>query len=275
MALSAIPGGGTPYIELQWQLNDVPLETIVLSNFIEFRGLKMIRLSIRNLDDDDCKLSVFAHELHQVGIHVNSVICKVDNFAWIGTTQHGCQPTVIFTGLHKGSLRGNHTIKYRVLVGHTIENYEFLLRDRLLNQQLWMSACNGGCNTDMNVRVQDNNFAVHKSLISTRSPALFAELKRIGEKQIDNSTGRARITLTDYDVESFTELITYLYTGECRVPKKDSKSYKKMITSFELHMLEELYTNIHSRKELLKPADLIELLTSLEVTPRHQPLPLR
>ncbi|XP_046631338.1 uncharacterized protein LOC124311089 [Daphnia pulicaria] len=268
-----------PFLELQWKLNNVPMEAVVLSNFVQIRGHKSIRLGIQNLADQQrCTINLFAHRIRETGIELKSAVCRIDGFEWIEMTQHGCQSTVLFTAIHTKNLISDSPttlIIFRVLVNPSVSNYRFILRDSTLKNHLWSAATKDGGNTDMDFRVQNSIFPAHKSLITARNAVLAAELQRAGDFTAIESytTRRTRINITDLNPETFQALLKYMYTGEFEFPLMNVEDFWRGVATYELTTLTSL--SELSFQESLKPTDLIELLGSLEMTWREKPLPVR
>ena len=275
MALSGVPEDNQPFLELQWKLNNVQTEAVFLSNFIEFRGLKTIRLGIQNLADQRCTMNLFAHRICETGIELKSVVCRIDGFEWIEMIQHGCQSTVLFAATHTKALSsGPQTLTFRASVTSSVPNYKFLLRDSTLKNHLWSAVAKDGGNTDMDFRVQNSIFPAHRSLITTRNAVLAAELQRAGDLAVESyTTRRTRINVTDLNPETFEALLKYMYTGEFEFPLTNGEDFWRGVDIYELTSLTKLREL--SFQESLKPTDLIELLGSLEVTRRDKPLPVR
>lgn len=271
MALSVIPDDGLSYVELQWQLKDLEVEFVVLSNFISIGGFKTVRLGIQNLEGERCTLSLFAHQLHQTGLEFKSVICRIDGHEWIKMTRHGCQSTILFTAIHSATFCGSQILTFRALITNLVVNYRPILRDSTLRAQLWSATGNEGANTDLDIRVETKSFSVHKSLVAARSSVLANEIERHNKFPINN--GKNRIIVPDMDPQTFEEILKYMYTGELELPVTSSEEFRKAAAAFRLPTLSELCKL--SLQESLKPVDLIELLSSLEVTPRKQPLLVR
>lgn len=265
---------GLPYIELRWQLNDLEVESIVLSNFISIEGTKTVRLGIQNLEGQRCTLSLFSHQLHQTGIEFKSVICRIDGLDWMNMSRHGCQSTVLFTAVHKATLRGPQILTFRAQLVNLIGSYRAVLRDSTLKAQLWSATGKEGANTDLDIRVESKSFSAHKSLVAVRSSVLATEIERHNNSTIDCPiSGKTRITVTDVDPRTFEELLEYMYTGKLELPVTNPEEFRKTASTYGLLTLSELCKL--SLQESLKPINLIELLGSLEVTPRKQPLPVR
>ncbi|EFX71272.1 hypothetical protein DAPPUDRAFT_255880 [Daphnia pulex] len=268
-----------PFWELQWKLNNVPMEAVVLSNFVQIRGHKSIRLGIQNVADQQrCTINLFAHRIRETGIELKSAVCRIDGFEWIEMIQHGCQSTVLFTAIHTKNLISDSPqtlLIFRVLVTPSVRNYRFLLRDSTLKNHLWSAATKDGGNTDMDFRVQNSIFPAHKSLITARNAVLAAELQRAGDLAAIESytTRRTRINVTDLNPETFQALLKYMYTGEFEFPLMNEEDFWRGVATYELTTLTSL--SELSFQESLKPTDLIELLGSLEMMWREKPLPVR
>ncbi len=282
MALSVVLEDNQPFLELQWKLNNVQTEAVVLSNFVQIRGLKTIRLGIQNLADQQrCTINLFAHRIRETGIELKSAVCRIDGFEWIEMNQHGFQSTVLFTAIHTKDLisdlisdSSQATLIFRVLVTPSVSNYRFILRDSTLKKHLWSAATKDGGNTDMDFRVQNSVFPAHKSLITARNAVLAAELQRAGDLAIQSyTTHRTRINVTDLKPETFQALLKYMYTGEFEFPLINAEDFWRGVATYELTTLTSL--SELSFQESLKPTDLIELLGSLEMTWRDKPLPVR
>ncbi|XP_057378743.1 uncharacterized protein LOC130700769 [Daphnia carinata] len=272
MVMSVIPDDGHPYLEIQWKLSDMEVEAVLLSNLIEFRGLKAIRLGIQNLKDQRCTLNLFAHHIQHTGIVMKAVICHIDGLEWIDMIQHGCQSTALFTAILAKTLHGPQTLTFRVFIANTICNYRFLLRDGKLKNQFWSAASKNSGTTDMDFKVQNRIFPAHKSLVIARSKAFAAELERL-EKRIDEdcTNRRPRIAL-DLNPDTFEALLKYMYTGEFQLPTANTEEFWKSVAKYELATLSQLGEVLLQGS--LKPTDWIELLGSLEVTRREQQLPM-
>lgn len=265
---------GLPYVELRWQLSDLQVESIVLSNFITLEGIKTVRLGIQNLEGQRCTLSLFAHQLHQTGIEFENVTCRIDGLEWINMTRHGCQSTILFTAVHSTTLRGPHILTFRAPIITLIDNYCSLLRDCTLRTQLWSATGKEGANTDLDIRVETKSFSAHKSLVAVRSSILATEIEQHNNSTIDCPiNGKTRIIVPDMDSHTFKELLKYMYTGKIEFPVTNPDEFRKAASTYGLLTLSELCKM--SLQESLKPVDLIELLGSLEVTPSKQPLPVR
>lgn len=279
--LSVVPEDNQqPFLELQWKLNSVPMEAVVLSNFVQIRGHKSIRLGIQNLADQQrCTINLLAHRIRETGIELKSAVCRIDGFEWIEMIQHGCQSTVLFTAIHTKNLISDSPttlIIFRVLVTPSVSNYRFILRDSTLKNHLWSAATKDAGNTDMDFRVQNSIFPAHKSLITARNAVLAAELQRASDLAAIESytTRRTRINITDLNPEIFQALLKYMYTGEFEFPLMNvDEDFWRGVTTYELTTLTSL--SELSFQESLKPTDLIELLGSLEMTWREKPLPVR
>ncbi|KAI9552102.1 hypothetical protein GHT06_022439 [Daphnia sinensis] len=271
MVLSVIPEDGHPYLEIQWKVGDTEVEAVILSNLIEFRGHKAIRLGIQNLKDQRCTLNLFAHHIRHTGIEMKAVICRVDGFEWIDMIQHGCQSTALFTAILATTLHGPQTLTFRVFVANTVCNYRFLLRDCKLKHQLWSAASKNSGTTDMDFKIQNRIFPAHKSLVIARSKIFAAQLKKLEELMDEGSTyRRPRITL-DLNPDTFEALLKYMYTGEFQVPVENAEEFWKSVATYGLATLSQLGEVLLQGS--LKQTDWIELLGSLAVTQREQQLP--
>lgn len=273
MVLSMMPEDNQAYLELRWHLSDIEAETIILSNFVEFGGVKAIRMRIKNLEDQRCTLNLFAHQLRQTGIELESVVCRVDELEWIDMKKQGCQTIVFFTAVHSDTLRSCQTLTFRALITHPVPNYRFVLRDSMLKNQLWMAASKDAGNTDLDIRIQNRTFIVHKSLVAARSSVFSAELKQLTPPEADYSPRRTRITLPDLEPNTVEAMLKYMYTGEFEVPVTNPEEFRNAAATYNLSTLTELCEL--PLQESLKAIDLVELLGSLEVTPRKLPLPVR
>lgn len=273
MVLSVMPDDGQPYLEIQWKLSDTEVEAVFLSNLIEFRGLKAIRLGIQNLKDQHCTLNLFAHHIRHTGIEMKAVICRVDGTKWIDMVQHGCQSTALFTAILAKTLHGPQTLTFRVLIANTVCDYRFVLRDCTLKHHLWSAVSKDSGTTDMDFRIRNRIFPAHKSLVIARSKTFAAELQRL-EGHVDNGCvdRKPRIAL-DLNPDTFEALLKYMYTGEFQVPTESTEEFWKAVATYRLATLSQLGDVL--RKGSLKPNDLIELVGSLEVTRREQLLPVK
>lgn len=271
MVLSVIPDDGHPYLEIQWKLSDTEVEAVFLSNLVEFRGLRAIRLGIQNLKDQRCTLNLFAHHIRHTGVELKAVICRVDGLEWIDMIQHGCQSTALFTAILAKTLQGPQTLTFRVFIANTVCNYRFLLRDCTLKHHLWSAASKNSGTTDMDFKIQNRIFPAHKSLVIARSKTFSAELERLEELTDEGCTNsRPRIAL-DLNPDTFEALLKYMYTGEFQVPMKNMEEFWKSVATYGLATLSQLGEVVLQGS--LKPTDWIELLGSLEVTRREHQLP--
>ncbi|XP_032791461.2 uncharacterized protein LOC116928482 [Daphnia magna] len=271
MVLSVIPDDGHPYLEIQWKLSETEVEAVFLSNLVEFRGLRAIRLGIQNLKDQRCTLNLFAHHIRHTGVELKAVICRVDGLEWIDMIQHGCQSTALFTAILAKTLQGPQTLTFRVFIANTVCNYRFLLRDCTLKHHLWSAASKNSGTTDMDFKIQNRIFPAHKSLVIARSKTFSAELERLEELTDEGCTNsRPRIAL-DLNPDTFEALLKYMYTGEFQVPMKNMEEFWKSVATYGLATLSQLGEVVLQGS--LKPTDWIELLGSLEVTRREHQLP--
>ena len=84
----------------------------------------------------------------------------------------------------------------------TIDSFQFQFRDSLFPNQLWSSAVDKKL-TDLELKVGDRIFHVHRSLLAIRCPALLAD------------TPSGRVEKVD-DPAVFEEFLHFLYTGKLK-----------------------------------------------------------
>ena len=275
MAVSILLEDSQPYLELRWHLSDVKAETITLSNFIEFGGVKAIRLGIQNLNQR-CVLNLFTHQLQQTGIELESAVCRVDELEWMDMEKHGCKTLTLFRAVRHVNitLHGCQTlITFRALITHPVPNYRFVLRDSTLKNQLWSAASTDAGNTDLDFRVQNRTFLIHKSIVASCSSVFAADLKWLSNPTVEYTTRRTRLTVPDMDPNAVEAMLKYMYTAEFEAPITTSEEFRKVADTYKLSTLTELFEV--QPQESLRPIDLIELLGSLDVTPKKHPLPVR
>jgi len=102
---------------------------------------------------------------------------------------------------------GPFTIKFRVEMRSTVENFTNKLVDSALSEQLWDAIVDRKM-TDVEFLVGEESFGCHRSLLSARSP-VFAAMFTSGMNEAE--TGQVKIE--DVDPTTLPEIPLYRYVG--------------------------------------------------------------
>lgn len=187
---------------------------------------------------------------------------------WMSMASHGSQSIILFDAVYNTPFLGSHWLIFRVMITNPEENYRFLLRDNNLSHQLMSATNQSDGKTDLEIQIQDKSFSVHKSLLASRSPVLADMISNL-------SLGNKKMSILEKDLEptTFKGLLKHLYTDEFELPTTQPELFRKIAATLELSTLTKL-REIPLRESLVS-SDLIEILRSLEVTAKKQPVTVR
>ena len=163
-------------------------------------------------------------------------------------------------------LEGTASLRFRVYIKGTVENYDYNQTDDLLNTQLW-SAVLQRRSTDVELVIggggatADRVFPAHRSILAARSPFFRAKFE---ENQSDQT-----LHIGDADSVIFEQLLRFIYTGER--PETLGKPLAALAARYQIETLVNLCENCNENAP--KVEDIPILLMSLRpVKPAATPL---
>lgn len=228
----------------QWRLKDLPEQFTVMSDMIQFMGLKAFRFALKRCTNNRRQQTVLyfiGSNLHKLGVKVSKVYVSFKgsrsgvNVHMKPANDNEVDHLQMFTLDITFKLKEEETISFGVHIVETIDSYRFHLFDKLWSSQLWQAAKNKHW-TDVEFAVKSSIFAAHRAIVAARSP-IFAAL----------DVANTRIKIDGIEPPTFFTFLRFIYKGVFR--PKAGTSIEELLSLADKYQVQTLKTLCESAME--------------------------
>ncbi len=208
-------------LQLKWDLptkSGNPEE--IYSNVIKFGREDCFRAELKREQDPYSRLKLYfvISNLNKQGIRVNRVTfycgpraSKVNSMTLVGDSDK--DHSSVFTSPFLFPKNCLKNLTFYVYIDSIVGDYHLQKVDSLLAEQLWSSAVNRE-GTDLELKVQNTSFPVHKCILASRSPVFAAEL----------NNNHSSLQIEAVDPNCMEQFLKFIYTGILEGPYSSSSS---------------------------------------------------
>ena len=212
--------GTNPYLQFQWQLEEIPYDRSVFSETILFENETF---------DFDCELrygtqlsvSAIKRPFGSWTTDITNIVCTVDKLCCdMGRDE---QIKTLWTFCFDVSVERSCKLSFRVHLCENVRQYQHQLIDCFLSDQLWQAA-EKKLITDVEFNIGGKIISAHRSILAARCPALWISC---------DST-----FVEDVNVETFSALLRFIYTG--KLITKPNAQLSRLAEKFKLSTLQSI-----------------------------------
>lgn len=145
------------------------------------------------------------------------------------------------------------TCTFWISVRETVDNYHFLLTDKLMAEHLWQAA-KEKIFTDIEFVVAGQVFSAHKAIVAARSPVFGAMFQN---DMIESRTNQ--VIVQDMDAAVFESFLFFLYTGKLQ----PSFHQEELFSVADRYQVDTLKRICQPPANDLDASDIVTLLLSL------------
>lgn len=239
-------------LSYEWELDNIEENRLYSSKMILFRGQKVFRVGLKNLNTKPTLFFV-AFNLNKMAMQVADVqhyTQGVNTLKLMVNENGGKDGTLqLFISRLSTPVVGRCTIVFRINIeGSSESSYSYRQRDCLMKKQLWAAVVQNQNWSDVEVVANGKTFSAHKAVLAAQS-SVFADefMKEQPRKQV------RWIVIDDVNASSVEQFLYFIYTGESITPMLDNK---------ELFKLAERYRIVHLAivcESALKKIDTVQM----------------
>jgi len=126
------------------------------------------------------------------------------------------------------STTGSESYKFHVYITGVVEDFQFIQKDSIINEQLWLSAQNQ-IGTDFEITAGKKIFPVHKFILAARSPVFAAQFDEEKKEKLYFD-----------DSACMEEFLKFVYTGQLEGIIINPKKLKELASIYKIKTLESI-----------------------------------